>query len=344
MFNIKTLLSVFNEKGTLLKWLQKVEEALKNDTLSGVTITQPTDTTAILTFTFKDGSTLESDTINLPRGLQGIPGTNGTNGENGKDGIDGAPGSKIIAVDTQGSREVDGYTETEIDVVTDDSEQPFTFTVKAKNGENGKDGTPGQPGNATAFVLTSILAGLTASGESQTIQTNISSGVGTPEVGQSLEIYSYINNDLYRFMGIITAITDMGAQTVLTIQTVAGSNLKINELRENKKLYKHNIVMYKISDPTQYICFEIICERLMEFSTSTDIKPYLPTNDNNNYFHGIPAFGHSNPAPTVNLALIAIANLNETQFAGRIRASNGGDSRGDYNWSEYAISDIVTEV
>lgn len=80
MFNIKTLLSVFNEQGTLLKWLQKVEEALKNDTLTGVTVSQPTTTTAVLTFTFKDGTTLDSAVIDLPPGAPGINGTNGTDG------------------------------------------------------------------------------------------------------------------------------------------------------------------------------------------------------------------------------------------------------------------------
>lgn len=93
MFNIKTLLSVFNEKGTLLKWLQKVEEALKNDTLTGVTISQPTSTTAVLTFNFKDGTTLDSAVIDLP---PGAPGINGTNGTNGTDGEDGAPGKTVM--------------------------------------------------------------------------------------------------------------------------------------------------------------------------------------------------------------------------------------------------------
>lgn len=237
MFNIKTVLSVFNEKGTLLKWLQKVEEALKNDTLTGVQISQPTATTAQLTFNFKDGTTLDSDIINLPPGPQGIPGKNGTDGAPGAPGTDGRGILTIASGNPSTDPSKPNYTVTPVTTVYSDGTSPSSFNVYAKNGAPG----------GTSFVLTSTVIGLTASAESQTIQINVNSGIGTPIVGQSLEIYSYIDNTLYRFMGTITNIADMGSQTVLTITTVAGSMIKVSG--ESPKLYRHYL---KIHD-TQYI-------------------------------------------------------------------------------------------
>lgn len=149
MFNIKTLLSVFNEKGTLLKWLQKVEEALKNDTLTGVTISQPTTTTAVLTFTFKDGTTLDSAVIDLPSGAPGINGTNGTDGTDGKDGAPGKNGNGIVSINSEASYISGNDTITPITIETNDSTEHIT--VSARNGTDGTNGTNGTNGTEGAI-------------------------------------------------------------------------------------------------------------------------------------------------------------------------------------------------
>lgn len=83
MLNINTVLSVFDDKPTLLKWLKKVEAALENASLENVTINSAGENKVTLTFHFADETTITSDPITLPQGPEG------PQGEPGKDGADG---------------------------------------------------------------------------------------------------------------------------------------------------------------------------------------------------------------------------------------------------------------
>lgn len=74
MINLQTLLSAFDEKGTLLKWLKKVEAALANATLENVQIVVVDETHIKMKFVFADGTFVESPSITLPRGPQGEAG------------------------------------------------------------------------------------------------------------------------------------------------------------------------------------------------------------------------------------------------------------------------------
>lgn len=78
MININTILSTFDEKGTLLKWLKTTNDALKNASLKSVEAVQPTATTLQLKFIFADDSSLLSPPITLPKGEQGDPGKDAT--------------------------------------------------------------------------------------------------------------------------------------------------------------------------------------------------------------------------------------------------------------------------
>lgn len=68
MININTILSTFDEQGTLLKWLKTTNDALKNASLKSVETVQPTPTTLQLKFIFADESSLLSPPIILPKG------------------------------------------------------------------------------------------------------------------------------------------------------------------------------------------------------------------------------------------------------------------------------------
>lgn len=68
MININTILSTFDEKGTLLKWLKTTNNALKNASLKSVESIQPTATTLQLKFIFADDSSLLSPPITLQPG------------------------------------------------------------------------------------------------------------------------------------------------------------------------------------------------------------------------------------------------------------------------------------
>ena len=78
MINLQTLLSTFDEKGTLLKWLKKVEAALANASLETVQVVVVDATHIKMKFVFADGTSVESPSIALPRGPQGPKGDDGT--------------------------------------------------------------------------------------------------------------------------------------------------------------------------------------------------------------------------------------------------------------------------
>lgn len=71
MININTILSTFDDQGTLLKWLKTTNNALKNASLKSVEAVQPTATTLQLKFIFADDSSLLSPPITLPKGEPG---------------------------------------------------------------------------------------------------------------------------------------------------------------------------------------------------------------------------------------------------------------------------------
>lgn len=72
MINDSTILSSFNDRPTLLEWLKKVEEALKSDTATGVSVENPSVNSYIFKITFADGKTIASDTIKFPDSVKGV--------------------------------------------------------------------------------------------------------------------------------------------------------------------------------------------------------------------------------------------------------------------------------
>ena len=94
MINLQTLLSTFDDKGTLLKWLKKVEQALNNATLSSVEVITIDATHIKLKFIFEDGTYVLSPSLALPRGLQGPQGEQGEQGEQGAQGPQGPQGQR----------------------------------------------------------------------------------------------------------------------------------------------------------------------------------------------------------------------------------------------------------
>ena len=114
MINLRTLLSTFDEKGTLLKWLKKVEAALANASLETVQVVVVDATHIKMKFVFADGTFVESPSITLPQGSQGIQGPQGPQGPTGPTGPQGATGA-------QGPQGIQG--------------------VQGPKGEKGEDGT-----------------------------------------------------------------------------------------------------------------------------------------------------------------------------------------------------------
>ena len=94
MININTIISSFDEEGTLLKWLKKVEDALKNASLKTVETVTIDDTSFQLKFVFADDTFLLSPTITSPKGDTGPQGPKGDTGPQGPKGDTGPQGPK----------------------------------------------------------------------------------------------------------------------------------------------------------------------------------------------------------------------------------------------------------
>ena len=92
MININTIISSFDEEGTLLKWLKKVEDALKNASLKTVETVTIDDTSFQLKFVFADDTFLLSPTITSPKGDKGDTGPQGPVGPQGPQGDTGPQG------------------------------------------------------------------------------------------------------------------------------------------------------------------------------------------------------------------------------------------------------------
>lgn len=72
MINDNTIISSFNDRPTLLEWLKKVEEALKTDTATGVSVENPSVNSYIFKITFADGKTIASEPVKFPDSVNGV--------------------------------------------------------------------------------------------------------------------------------------------------------------------------------------------------------------------------------------------------------------------------------
>ena len=77
MINYETILSAFADKETLLKWLQKVEKALAESTLSTGDCVNVNENYIKFTFNFADGTKIDTPQVYVK------PGVDGTNGKDG---------------------------------------------------------------------------------------------------------------------------------------------------------------------------------------------------------------------------------------------------------------------
>lgn len=197
MINYETLLSSYDNKLTLMKWLQKVEAALLNASLSSVSISQPTSDTAILTFVFADGSTLASPTLSLPagpQGPQGVQGPQGPQGVKGPKGDTGAQGPKgddgtsvRILEDADACTQLgDGYIDANGDLQVLTSLSPKTFTnaghIQGPQGPQGEQGIQGIQGPQGIQGVQGIQGEQGPAGQNGTNGTNGTDGVSITNV------------------------------------------------------------------------------------------------------------------------------------------------------------------
>lgn len=132
----ETILSAFTERGTLLKWLKKVEAALNNAVLTDISVEQISETQVKLKFTFENGDFIESPVLTLPRGEKG---EKGEDGKDGKDGLDGEGISATIEIGTVTT----GAAGTNASVTNVGTEQRAILNFVIPRGANGEQGSAG---------------------------------------------------------------------------------------------------------------------------------------------------------------------------------------------------------
>lgn len=135
----ETILSAFTERGTLLKWLKKVEAALNNAVLTDISVEQVSATQVKLKFTFENGDFVESPVLTLPRGEKGEPGKDGAPG---KDGLDGQGIAATIEVGTVTT----GAAGTDASVTNVGTEQRAVLNFVIPRGDTGASGEQGSEG------------------------------------------------------------------------------------------------------------------------------------------------------------------------------------------------------
>ena len=77
MINYATILSAFDDKETLLKWLQKVEKALAESTLTTVDCVNVDESHIKFTFNFADGTKIDTPQVYVKPGVDGTDGKDG---------------------------------------------------------------------------------------------------------------------------------------------------------------------------------------------------------------------------------------------------------------------------
>ena len=165
----ETILSAFTERGTLLKWLKKVEAALNADVLTDISVEQIDETHVKLKFTFENDSFVESPVLTLARGKDGDAATirvgRVTTGEattpasvvnvgtesaavldfvipRGRDGLDGEGIAATVEVGTVTT----GAAGTNASVTNAGTEQRAILNFVIPRGDTGESGAEGSAG------------------------------------------------------------------------------------------------------------------------------------------------------------------------------------------------------
>ena len=165
----ETILSAFTERGTLLKWLKKVEAALKNAVLTDVSIEQISETQVKLKFTFENGDFVESPVLTLPRGEKGEPGKDGLNGEG-------------IAATVEVGTVTTGAPGTNASVTNVGTEQRAILNFVIPRGDTGASGEEGSAGvgfdDADAISINDGTLNITAGDNGVNIEASFEVAVG----------------------------------------------------------------------------------------------------------------------------------------------------------------------
>lgn len=199
----ETILSAFTERGTLLKWLKKVEAALNNAVLTDISVEQVSATQVKFKFTFENGDFVESPVLTLPRGEKGEPGKDGAPG---KDGLDGEGIAATIEVGTVTT----GAAGTNASVTNVGTEQRAVLNFVIPRGDTGASGEQGSAGvgfdDADEISINDGTINITAGDNGVNIEASFEVAVGD----ETLEIPSTMYLPLKGSESIVIDVDESG--------------------------------------------------------------------------------------------------------------------------------------
>lgn len=217
MINIETLLSSFDERGTLLKWLKAVEKALNEATLTSVDVITISTQQIQLQFNFEDGTHLTTPTITLPKGDKGDTGEINVTSSVVIDTSMSASSenpvqNKVIYIALAGKQDViDATHKLSADNVDDSATTNKFVTSAEKSTWNGKQ---------NALTTSSVNDGTidkTIGFDSQGNIVKGSAGGG----GGGTQLYKHIVNNKYIFVGLshnqYTSFVDIMNDIIISI-------------------------------------------------------------------------------------------------------------------------------
>ena len=212
----ETILSVFDDRGTLLKWLKKVEEALKNAVLTDFSVEQISETEIKFKFTFENGDSIESPVLTLPRGEKG---------EQGAQGVQGKAASITIGAVATGSPN------TLANVSNSGTPEDAVLNFVIPQGEQGEQG-PAGPAGPTGPQGPAGPAGESTDGFGSIIQIAINNTVEDVIAGyEGINIFSTIlgrtDNEMYDIPAIVH-IPLTGSDSIVLDVDETGTKLTIS--------------------------------------------------------------------------------------------------------------------
>lgn len=234
MISWQSIMSVFNTKGTLLKWLKTLDQSLKDGVLETVTVNSVSEGVITLSFNFADGSVITTPEIDIPHGAQGPQGIPGTNGANGKDGESFKPMGEWVTdneyhpfdyVTYQGSSYL--CTETIIDGTDAPPLDTAHWQLVAEKGEQGEPGTgpdipsPTTADNGKVLGVTNGAYALQEASGGQLYQHNIRLKNTTKDFSSSRVYFSFINDVASPYTTVIQVAMALASMN-LTLSSEGG--------------------------------------------------------------------------------------------------------------------------
>lgn len=360
----ETILSAFTERGTLLKWLKKVEAALNNAVLTDISVEQISATQVKLKFTFENGDFVESPVLTLPRGEKGDKGATGATGATGpagpqgpegpqgpagKDGLDGEGIAATIEVGTVTT----GAPGTNASVTNVGTEQRAILNFVIPRGDTGTSGEEGSAGvgfdDATnieiipAPILSSVQNGFELSGAMKVtagdeifeipssmilpLTSNESIIIDVAEDGRSVEIH--LDADIAAKLGRVL-MTPMSAPASVSLVAVDTSNAQTMLTLGDGLSVSGGVLSASVGGGSGAVCCYFMDEYNSYYDTNSKGKllfKFLVNGEDIRYLVSFDAsISDGLPLPFPSSALIAIIARAGEITVGGCRVENGENS------------------